>query len=74
MAKIKDVRKKIKKLRKSTRRNIWLLVLCTVLIIGSILAFTPPQEKINQGYRDLSGSREANMMDNWLTFQYSLCR
>ena len=54
MAKIKDARKKFGKLRRSTRRNIWLLILCTVLIIGSIFAFTPPQEKINQGL-DIQG-------------------
>ena len=38
----------------SDRRNIWLLVLTTLLIIGSIILFWPPQEKINQGL-DIQG-------------------
>ena len=32
-----------------TRRNIWLLIITTALVIGSIVMFTPPAEKINQG-------------------------
>ena len=36
------------------RRNIWLLVLTTLLLIGSIILFMPPQEKINQGL-DIQG-------------------
>ena len=36
------------------RRNIWLLIITTVLVIGSIFAFTPPTEKINQGL-DIQG-------------------
>ena len=36
------------------RRNIWLLVLTTLLVIGSIILFMPPQEKINQGL-DIQG-------------------
>lgn len=36
------------------RKNIWLLILCTVLAIGAIFMFTPPQEKINQGL-DIQG-------------------
>ena len=36
------------------RRNVWLLVLTTVLVIGSIIMFTPPTEKINQGL-DIQG-------------------
>ncbi len=36
------------------RRNVWLLVLTTVLVIGSIFMFTPPQDKINQGL-DIQG-------------------
>ena len=36
------------------RRNIWLLVLTTLLIIGSVILFMPPQEKINQGL-DIQG-------------------
>lgn len=39
------------KKRKSNpaRRNVWLLILTTVLVIGSVIMFTPPSEKINQG-------------------------
>lgn len=36
------------------RRNVWLLVLTTLLVIGSVFMFTPPQEKINQGL-DIQG-------------------
>ena len=54
MAKLKNVKRKFKRVRKDTRRNIWLLVLCTVLVIGSIFAFVPPQEKIKQGL-DIQG-------------------
>ena len=36
------------------RRNVWLLVLTTVLVIGSIFMFTPPKDKINQGL-DIQG-------------------
>ncbi|MBQ9042770.1 MAG: protein translocase subunit SecD [Eggerthellaceae bacterium] len=36
------------------RRNIWLLVITTLLVIGSIILFMPPQEKINQGL-DIQG-------------------
>ncbi|BAK45225.1 protein translocase subunit SecDF [Eggerthella sp. YY7918] len=35
--------------RSVDRRNIWLLVITTLLVIGSIFMFMPPQEKINQG-------------------------
>ena len=38
----------------SDRRNIWLLVITTLLVIGSIILFMPPQEKINQGL-DIQG-------------------
>lgn len=33
----------------SVRRNVWLLVLATILVAGSVFLFTPPTEKINQG-------------------------
>lgn len=33
----------------SKRRNMWLLILTTLLVIGSIFMFTPPQDKITQG-------------------------
>lgn len=36
------------------RRNVWLIVLTAFLVIGSIIAFMPPQEKINQGL-DIQG-------------------
>lgn len=36
------------------RRNIWLLILTTILVLGSIFMFTPPQEKVNQGL-DIQG-------------------
>ena len=48
-----NVRKKKPPVRKD-RRNIWLLIITTVLVIGSIFAFTPPTEKINQGL-DIQG-------------------
>ena len=38
----------------SDRRNIWLLVLTTLLVIVSVGLFMPPQEKINQGL-DIQG-------------------
>lgn len=36
------------------RRNVWLLIATTLLVIGSVFMFTPPQEKINQGL-DIQG-------------------
>lgn len=36
------------------RRNVWLLILTTLLVVGSIFMFTPPTEKINQGL-DIQG-------------------
>lgn len=54
-------KKSRKKKRKSksrfadpNRRNVWLLILTTALIIGSIFMFMPPNEKINQGL-DIQG-------------------
>ena len=32
-----------------TRRNVWLLILTTLLVVGSVFMFTPPDQKINQG-------------------------
>ena len=49
-----NARQKKKKSFNKDRRNIWLLVIATVLVIGSIFAFTPPNEKINQGL-DIQG-------------------
>lgn len=40
--------------KNSNRRNIWLLVLTTLLVIGSVILFVPPDEKINQGL-DIQG-------------------
>lgn len=37
-----------------SRRNVWLLVVITLLVLGSVFMFTPPQEKINQGL-DIQG-------------------
>lgn len=45
---------KKKPTRSVDRRNIWLLILTTLLVVGSIVMFTPPQEKINQGL-DIQG-------------------
>ena len=36
------------------RRNIWLLIITTLLVLGSVFMFMPPQEKINQGL-DIQG-------------------
>lgn len=36
------------------RRNMWLLVVTTLIVIASIFMFMPPQEKINQGL-DIQG-------------------
>ena len=38
-----------KKIQNIDRRNIWLLIITTILVLGSIFMFMPPQEKINQG-------------------------
>lgn len=50
----KNAEKKAKKAKASkhspaTRRNIWLLIITTILVAGSVFMFTPPNEKINQG-------------------------
>ena len=45
---------KKKKHHNKDRRNVWLLVVMALLVIGSIAMFTPPQEKINQGL-DIQG-------------------
>ena len=36
------------------RRNVWLLIVTTILVIASIFMFTPPAERINQGL-DIQG-------------------
>lgn len=48
------VQTKKKKKGSTDRRNIWLLVVTTLLVVGSIFLFTPPAEKINQGL-DIQG-------------------
>ncbi len=47
-------RKKKKANRSADRRNVWLLVITTLLVIGSVFLFTPPADKINQGL-DIQG-------------------
>ncbi len=55
MAQLQNAKaKKKKKGGNVNRRNVWLLVLTTILVIGSVVMFTPPQEKINQGL-DIQG-------------------
>ncbi len=46
--------KKKKANRSADRRNVWLLVVTTLLVIGSVFLFTPPAERINQGL-DIQG-------------------
>ena len=46
--------KKNKANRSADRRNVWLLVVTTLLVIGSVFLFTPPAERINQGL-DIQG-------------------
>ena len=41
-------------LKNADRRNVWLLIICTIAVIASLFAFTPPSEKINQGL-DIQG-------------------
>lgn len=45
---------KKKPARSTDRRNIWLLIITTLLVLGSVFMFMPPQEKINQGL-DIQG-------------------
>ena len=52
MALERNVKKK--PARTADRRNVWLLVLTTLLIVVSVVLFTPPNEKINQGL-DIQG-------------------
>lgn len=48
------------------RRNLWLLILTTLLVIGSVVLFTPPQEKINQGL-DIQGGLSVVLTANSTT-------
>ena len=52
MALERNVKKK--PARTHDRRNIWLLILTTLLVVASVVLFIPPQEKINQGL-DIQG-------------------
>ncbi|MEY8313859.1 protein translocase subunit SecD [Adlercreutzia muris] len=52
MALERNVKKK--PARTADRRNVWLLILTTLLIVVSAVLFTPPNEKINQGL-DIQG-------------------
>ena len=54
MAQTLNAKAKKKKGGNVNRRNVWLLVLTTLLVIGSIFMFTPPKDKINQGL-DIQG-------------------
>ena len=40
--------------KNADRRNVWLLIACTIAVIASFFAFMPPSEKINQGL-DIQG-------------------
>ncbi len=52
----KEREKRIKKRGggNKNRRNVWLLIITTILAIASICMFMPPQDKINQGL-DIQG-------------------
>ena len=54
MAKAQKAKKQKRPGRSMDRRNVWLLIITTLLVIGSVFAFTPPQERINQGL-DIQG-------------------
>ncbi len=47
-------KKKKKANRTNDRRNVWLVVITALLVIGSVALFMPPSEKINQGL-DIQG-------------------
>ncbi|MDD6786003.1 MAG: protein translocase subunit SecD [Eggerthellales bacterium] len=40
--------------KNADRRNIWLLIVTTLLVIASVFAFVPPSQRINQGL-DIQG-------------------
>ena len=54
MAGLQQTRTKKKRSANPNRRNIWLIIITVLLLIGSIFMFTPPQQKINQGL-DIQG-------------------
>ena len=45
----KPMKPKKHKTKNPNRRNMWLIIFTTLLVIGSVFMFTPLQEKINQG-------------------------
>ncbi len=45
---------KKKKIHSADRRNVWLLIITTIIVIASVFMFTPPASKINQGL-DIQG-------------------
>lgn len=47
-------KQRAKRKKSANRRNVWLLILMTLLVIGSVVIFTPPSQKINQGL-DIQG-------------------
>lgn len=46
---LRSQKNKTKTKHSSTRRNIWLLIITTILVAASVVMFMPPNEKINQG-------------------------
>lgn len=46
---LRNQKNKTKTKHSSTRRNIWLLIITTILVAASVVMFMPPNEKINQG-------------------------
>lgn len=61
-----STRKKRKHTNGNDRRNVWLLILTTLLVIGSVVMFMPPQQKINQGL-DIQGGLSVVLTANSTT-------
>ena len=53
-ARKKSRKKKLSQSASANRRNVWLLVVTTLLVVVSVVMFWPPQSKINQGL-DIQG-------------------
>ena len=49
MALERNVKKSKNRNRSAGRRNVWLLVLATLLVVASLIMFIPPQERITLG-------------------------
>ncbi len=49
-----DEKRKNALTKNADRRNVWLLIVCTIAVIASFFAFMPPSERINQGL-DIQG-------------------